>query len=93
MDRQLWKFLQGLSALQVVKGHPPEAVGLPGFHKQTFSGKGVLDEELTFKKVDNVFPQKISRVSTKCDHDEASPEKSEELGDEKAGFFFFFLSK
>lgn len=57
MDRQLWKFLQGLSALQVVKGHPPEAVGLPGFHKQTFAGKGVLDEELIFKEVDNVCPK------------------------------------
>lgn len=58
MDRQLWKFLQGLSALQVVKGHPPEAVGLPGFHKQTFVGKGVLDEELTFKEVGNVSPKR-----------------------------------
>lgn len=58
MDRPLWKFLQGLSALQVVKGQPAETVGLPGFHKQTFVGKDVLNKELTFKEVDNVCPKR-----------------------------------
>lgn len=58
MNRPLWKFLQGLSALQVVKGHAAEAVGVPGFHKQTFVRNGALDEELTFKEVDNVCPKR-----------------------------------
>lgn len=58
MDRPLWKFLQGLSALWVIKGHPADPVGFPGFHKQTFVGNGALDEELTFKEVDNVCPKR-----------------------------------